>query len=170
VPGTWVRNTDDAIPGSWVQAASDVGKYRLVGCPPGHQTLNNTHDTQQCLACNVDSQYIIDPDTDACQKCPPGLRCKGNADYEPEVQNSTWSSDSGVYRLERCPRGYARRSIDDGTDADQQRCVPCPAGTECMLEVCNNYTCSECQEGTYKDAAGTQGCRACPENTFNPNK
>ena len=73
----------------------------------------------------------------------------------PVVENSTWAAEAGVWKLMTCPQGYARRSIDDGTTtADQQRCISCAAGTECVLAVCNNYTCSECQEGTYKDAKG----------------
>ena len=160
------------IPGTWVLSTSgeDAGKYRLIGCPAGYQTQNASHDTAKCHPC-LETQYIINPDKDACERCPPGLICQGDDMYEEVVENSTWAADNGVYRLATCPRGYARRSIDDGTSsADQQQCIPCAAGSECVLEVCNNYTCSECQEGTYKDAAGTQACRACPQNTFNPKK
>ena len=153
----------------------DAGKFRLIGRPAGYQTQNASHDTQICRPC-LETQYIIDPDEDQCEKCPPGLICQGDHVLGThqvvfEVAYSTWAAEVGVWKLMTCPQGYARRSIDDGTTtADQQRCIPCAAGTECVLAVCNNYTCSECQEGTYKDAAGTQGCRACPENTFNPNK
>jgi len=58
------------------------GVYRLMSCPAGFQLVNSTDGTskgafssilQQCKAC-LPGQYIIDPDTDACQPCPPGTR------------------------------------------------------------------------------------------------
>ena len=57
------------------------GIYMLVSCPAGYQLVNSTAGTsrgifssvlQQCRAC-LSGQYIIDPDTDICQDCPPGL-------------------------------------------------------------------------------------------------
>ena len=51
----------------------------------------------------------------------------------------TWvpETEDGVYKLQTCPRGYSRQSIDDGATAtDQQRCDPCGEGSECVLEVC----------------------------------
>ena len=56
------------------------GVYLLVGCPPGFQLINSTSatsrgvfssDLQQCKACSP-GQYIINPNTDECQRCPPG--------------------------------------------------------------------------------------------------
>ena len=166
-PDQTCPGSSDPIPGAWVRSTSgeDAGKYELLSCPPGHQKQTASHDTQKCHPC-LDSQYIINPDQDICQKCPPGLQCRGNAVYEPVVVNSTWAPDNGVYKLVTCPMGYARDSLDDGAAADQQRCIPCAEGTECVLEVCES--CSDCQPGTYKDVAGTQACRACPQNTYNP--
>jgi hypothetical protein len=56
------------------------GVYRVISCPAGSQLINSTAGTsqgifsnslQQCKAC-LPGQYIIDPDTDTCQECPPG--------------------------------------------------------------------------------------------------
>jgi len=166
-PGQNCTSDSAPIPGRWVRSTSgeDAGKYRLMGCPPGHQKQTVSHDTQKCHPC-LESQYIINPDHGACQKCPPGMQCRGDDVYLPVVINSTWTASDGVYKLATCPRGYSRFSIDDGAAADQQRCIPCAEGTECELEVCDS--CLECAAGKYKDVAGTQACRACPQNTYNP--
>ena len=64
--------------GTWIAVN---GSYILTGCPAGHQLVNSTvgtsrgafsSDLQQCKAC-IRGQYIINPDTDVCQDCPPGL-------------------------------------------------------------------------------------------------
>jgi hypothetical protein len=56
------------------------GVYKLEGCPAGSQLINSTAGTsrgtfsnslQQCRACLV-GEYIINPQTDSCQQCPPG--------------------------------------------------------------------------------------------------
>ena len=63
--------------GDWVVRG---GIYILVSCPPGHQLINSTSGTstgtfsnrdQQCRAC-LQGEYIIDPDTNECNPCPPG--------------------------------------------------------------------------------------------------
>ena len=65
--------------GSW--EAVD-GVYRVTSCPAGFQLINSTagtsrgqfsSDQQQCKPC-LPGQYIINPDMDACQDCPPGSR------------------------------------------------------------------------------------------------
>ncbi len=56
------------------------GVYYLISCPAGSQLVNSTSgtsrgtfssDLQQCRAC-APGQYIVDPNTDECQQCPPG--------------------------------------------------------------------------------------------------
>ena len=56
------------------------GLYILISCPAGYQLINSTSGTskgifsnalQECRAC-LPGQYIINPDFDACQQCPPG--------------------------------------------------------------------------------------------------
>ena len=63
--------------GSW---STIDGIYTLTGCPSGYQLINSTDGTshglfssilQQCRACQP-GQYVINPDTDICQDCPPG--------------------------------------------------------------------------------------------------
>ena len=155
----------DPIPGTWVRSTSgdDDGKFRLVGCPAGFQTQNASHDTQKCHQC-LETQYIVNGDKDQCQKCPPGLTCRGDHVVVPVVENSTWAVENGIYILATCPMGYSKISV--ASEWDQQRCEPCAAGTECVWELCD--TCSPCKTGTYKDAPGTLACRACPQNTYNP--
>ncbi len=157
----------DPIPGTWVRSTSgnDEGRFRLVGCPAGFQTQNASHDTQKCHRC-LETQYIVNGDKDACEKCPPGLTCRGDHVVVPVVKNSTWAAEDGVYKLRSCPMGYSKISV--ASEWDQQKCQPCEAGYECTLEVCD--TCARCQPGTYKDAPGTQACRACPQNTYNPDQ
>ena len=57
------------------------GIYRLMSCPAGFQLINSTagtsqgafsSDLQQCRAC-LSGQYIVNPNTDICEDCPPGL-------------------------------------------------------------------------------------------------
>ena len=68
-------------------SGANEGKYELKGCPAGYQTQNATVDTQKCSKC-LETQYIINPDTDACEKCPRGLQCRGDDVVEPVVQDS----------------------------------------------------------------------------------
>ena len=61
------------------------GVYTLINCPAGYQLINSTtqtsmgtfsYDQQQCRECLV-GQYIINPDIDSCQNCPPGQAWNG---------------------------------------------------------------------------------------------
>ena len=121
-------------------SGDNAGRYSLISCPAGYQTQNTTHDTQACHAC-LESQYIIDPDEDACEKCPPGLECQGDHVVVSVVENATWSAENGVYKLQSCPTGYSKIRVDG--EWDQQKCEPCAAGPECVLEVCE--TGSHCR-------------------------
>jgi len=56
------------IIGTWVRATS-ADQFQLVGCPAGTQTQNASHDTYKCHPCLDESQYIIDPDTNAWSIC-----------------------------------------------------------------------------------------------------
>ena len=56
------------------------GIYKVITCPAGFQLINSSaggshgkfsSSLQQCKAC-LPGQYIINPDTDTCQDCPPG--------------------------------------------------------------------------------------------------
>jgi hypothetical protein len=56
------------------------GMYILFSCPSGYQKINSTAGTsngefssisQQCKVC-LPEQYIVNPNTDSCQQCPPG--------------------------------------------------------------------------------------------------
>ena len=111
------------IVGSWTDDDGD-GQYDLVACPAGYQKQIASFDTQQCHACLSPAQYIIDPNNDICQNCPPGLTCQGDATVVPVLEGSTWTVEDNVFKLVACPTGYSRRSIDDGTVAEQQHCVP----------------------------------------------
>lgn len=99
--GEWVKNDTDTL-------------WRLLSCDPGYQLVNSldgtgsgefSHDSQHCSPCLL-SEYIVDPNTDVCQKCPPGLVCRDGVVVGPKVEGSTWSIVNGVYYLETCPIGY----------------------------------------------------------------
>ena len=70
--------------------------------------------------------------------------------------------DGAIWRLEGCPVGYKRIS-QEGKWA-QQECSPCDSGTECVDGDCD--TCTDCGAGKFKDAAGTQACTACSDDTY----
>jgi hypothetical protein len=159
-----------SIVGAW-ELDSSSGQYQLTSCPAGYemktQEEQGSADLQECFKCPSPSTYILNPDVDECQPCPPGLHCDGTSTVQPVVQNSTWEQDGAIYRLQSCPSGYAVFPVSvDASNAALQECTPCPEGTECVLETCK--TCSHCAAGTYKDVVGTQACRSCPQNTYNP--
>ena len=160
---------EGAIAGTWERSMSseDAGKFSLVSCPKGFQKQVSTVEAQRCLPCLLNSQYILDPNTHQCEKCPPGLKCNIDA-VHPVVPASTWMAEDGVYKLRTCPKGYMKMSVINGAVAESgdQRCEPCAEGTECVTELCD--TCSPCSTGTFKTVAGTQECSKCPPNTYNP--
>ena len=123
-------------------------------------------DEQRCHKCSVDNQYIIDPDVDSCQKCPPGLVCQGDATVQRVVENSTWirhqAGSSQVFKLVSCPSGYRRVSTDG--EWELQECEPCGKGEECTNATC--ITCAPCQPGYYKAAVSTDACLACPADRY----
>ena len=164
------------IPGNWTQAVT--GKFELLSCPSGFQRSSGTAGAEQCIKC-LETQYIIDPNADQCEKCPKGLMCQGDGNVGKLVQNSTWEPEGGViqcvegvctgngahnkvYVLKTCPTGYARISEQD--DWQNQMCDPCDKGEECTKDVCE--ICELCKPGHYKTAVGTDSCLSCPANTY----
>ena len=125
------------IAGNWTLDASS-GAVVLLSCPPGHtlrsRVTAGSEDLQECQACQA-SQYILNPDADACQTCPPGLKCDSTHVVTPAIANSTWARNGSVYRLTGCPAGYSVSSAGatGGFDATVQQCSPCPKGEELSL-------------------------------------
>jgi serine/threonine protein kinase len=157
--------------GTWAVVG---GIYVLTSCPEGFELINSTagtskgefsNDAQQCRAC-LSQQYILDPNRDTCQTCPPGLTCTGTSAVVPVIMNSTWVRNRSIYRLTGCPVGYSILSVGVlGTfDAVIQQCSPCPRGEECISPPCT--TCSLCQPGYYKASAGIDNCVPCPVDTY----
>ena len=79
VPAFMCPNAE-RIKGEWKVSGSI---YRLVNCPAGTQLLNSSSgtssgvfspDIQQCRPC-LNGTYIINPNNDECQQCPPGSSC-----------------------------------------------------------------------------------------------
>lgn len=79
--GAEVHPKEEARESTWLPVD---GVYHLISCPPGSQLINSTSgtsrgifssDLQECRAC-AQGQYIIDPNTDECQQCPPGIVAK----------------------------------------------------------------------------------------------
>jgi len=113
-------------------------------------------------------QYILNPNTDACQACPPGLKCSGTAVVTPVIANSTWVRKGAIYQLTGCPAGYSVSSAgaSGAFDATVQQCSTCARGQECVSPPC--VTCSPCRPGFYKPFASASACAACPVGTYNP--
>jgi len=123
------------------------------------------HDAQQCQKCQDEREYIINPDTSICQRCPPGLYCSGDDKVVPVVNGSEWVVDGDIYRLLYCPQGYSAWRGSGGVfDQQAQECVECPRGEECALEQCEE--CSLCPAGTFKDVIGPELCTDCLAGYF----
>ena len=106
------------------------GQYVLTSCPTGYEMRTTAErgspDLQECFKCPSPSTYILRPDQDECQTCPPGLRCSGDDTLEPVTTNSTWEKNGSVFKLEACPSGYSAVSINtEGVDAADQECEQC---------------------------------------------
>jgi predicted outer membrane repeat protein len=154
--------------GNWTQVH---GMLNLIHCPGGHTlrstALTGSADLQECQPC-LATQYILRPDIDACQNCPPGLNCGGTDVVTPVVEGSTWIYNGSIYQLLSCPAGYSVLSsgVSGSFDAIVQRCSPCPKGAECVTAPCT--ACSLCKPGSYKAAVSIDACLPCPANTYNP--
>jgi hypothetical protein len=148
--------------------ASDLGMCR--SCLAKSSTRGAVgQSTWQACVCDS-SYYLIMANSadDACQDCPPGLTCHGDATLDPVVPGSNWTIDGAIFRLQSCPTGYfVSPRASETFDAAQQRCLPCGKGEECTHSS-SCVTCSECQPGYYKAAVSTDPCLPCPANTFNP--
>ena len=157
--------------GTWAEIE---GIYVLTSCPEGFELINSTagtskgyfsNDAQECKAC-LPEQYILNPNADTCQNCPPGLSCTGTSAVVPVIKGSTWIPDGTIYRLTGCPAGYSISStgISGNFEAAVQQCSPCPKGEECISPPCS--VCRPCDPGFYKAAAGVDACVACPADTY----
>jgi len=153
--------------GVWNQTADDT--WRLINCPPGHSLVNSldgtsngdfSHDAQQCSPCDSD-EYVINPSTGACQKCPPGMVCSEGQVESFVTLNSTWVAENGIWWLRSCPIGYKVYN----ESAELQECQFCAAGYQCPQEPC--LVCMDCPAGTYKASESADLCLECPENTYN---
>ena len=154
------------IVGTWTDNDGN-GLYDLVSCPAGYERQTDSLDTQLCHKCLSPGQYIIDPNNDVCQNCPPGLTCDGSSTKQTVVAGSEWVPDGGIYKLQSCPSGYSVFPASvDASNAAQQQCSPCLEGFECKDAPC--VACTECQAGYYKTSVSTSPCMACPANTTSP--
>jgi hypothetical protein len=126
----------------------------------------------ECRECNQVLNYILDPNSHDCQRCPPGLICNGNAVTSTVVNGSEWSVEGPINLLHACPRGYKvwpallpGESFDLTIHAPLQECAVCTEGMECILDQC--LTCTMCPTGKYKDTPGTAPCRNCAASKYN---
>lgn len=154
--------------GEWVLNSAS-GRFELVSCPSGYELRTKSEQSEELQECHkcLQSEYILDPSSDACQPCPPGLRCNGNAEVEPVVLNSTWVRDGSFWRLQDCPAGYRvwpSLSAVQNFDAALQKCDPCQKGEECTTPPCTE--CAPCQPGFYKAFIGVYACQKCLKDTY----
>eukprot|EP00961_Rhodomonas_salina_P154205 2077262-Rhodomonas_salina.3 len=70
-----------SIVGDWTREAPGR-EFRVRTCPAGYSRITSLdgtssgvffHDSQQCRKCEPGRHYILNPDTDTCQRCPPGV-------------------------------------------------------------------------------------------------
>jgi hypothetical protein len=164
--------SEGPVVGSWVYG--EDGLYRLVACPDGTSLVNTSvggskglffHDAQRCMPCDPVSSYIIDPNSGACQQCPPGLVCSGGIEVEPRIP-SHWKVEGEHYFLLNCSTGYFVFRGDYEFDPQLQQCLPCPPGHECIDQECTD--CSVCAPGTYKPHESTGPCLRCPKGSYGP--
>jgi hypothetical protein len=71
-----------------------------------------------------------------------------------------WEEIEGQYLLRTCPSGHHVTA----STAQQQRCLPCLEGHECVNTSC--VTCTKCAPGFYKETVSAQACSGCPQNTY----
>ncbi len=78
-PGTNVTEPHSIV-GEWVQKEKR-GEYQVKSCPAGYSRINSLdgtsngvffHEAQQCRKCLPGRHYILHPNNDTCQRCPPG--------------------------------------------------------------------------------------------------
>jgi len=167
---------DRKVVGEWVQAR-ERDRYELIACPQGFskRSIPDVNEEQmQCKECHPELNFILLPNEHACQTCPPGLTCHGNAQVESKVGGATWTIQDTIFRLIDCPTGYyvspllefVGEEFDVERHAHRQECIPCSEGTECVLEAsCSK--CTDCAPGTYKDSPGTAPCRKCAAGKYN---
>jgi len=98
--------------------------------------LYRTPILTRCHKC-LSNEYIIDPDSDQCQKCPPGLVCRGDNVVDLVVPRSEWRAENGILKLISCPTGYSRISNEGKWDLQQcqvataRTCFKCPYYRSC---------------------------------------
>eukprot|EP00961_Rhodomonas_salina_P007510 101591-Rhodomonas_salina.1 len=157
------------IKGQW-SLLNETGEAKLESCPEGtEKQVAFGHDLQECHACNTETEYILRPNIDQCQKCPPGLECSGNSNVRILDEGANWTemqtADALVLKLHSCPQGYSVfPASSDDFDPTVQKCEPCEKGSECTQEAC--VTCNVCRAGTYKDSKSAEPCVDCPKNTY----
>ena len=159
------------IVGEWKQP-KERGSFELISCPRGHSKQVLVQEKMECKQCAPFLQYILEPDRDNCQRCPPGLICHGDDQIIPTVNGSEWTVQNHIFRLLACPTGYSVWPaisgvlFDPDVDASQQECRECPEGRECLLDRC--LQCDLCPVGKFKDTVGTGPCRSCEIAKYNP--
>eukprot|EP00961_Rhodomonas_salina_P165519 2230122-Rhodomonas_salina.1 len=110
-----------------VSSVDGLGSLVLQArCPTG-TSLNN----DECLRCRSAMEYVINPNLDQCQPCPPGLVCipvspdspfqvleeedlapiqdgslAAPENVRPCFNESKWRIDNDIWILDSCPLGY----------------------------------------------------------------
>jgi hypothetical protein len=139
-----------SIVGTWILDSS-TGQYKLTSCPAGYEMSTTEEqgsvDLQQCFKCLSPSSYILQPDIDVCQPCPPGLTCAGDVTFTPVIAGSVWVTNGSFVKLQSCPSGYevspAGLHTLTAATVQQQQCRPCEKGCDCVTGLLNFRQFSE---------------------------
>ena len=160
-------------------SAGQINKQCAV-CLPG--TYAGAFGQTACTTCEP-GRFQNRVGTSACQLCargfaslpvPPLTFCLG-------CLSGTYAPDEGLSACLDCPSGgysfaqsTACRICPNGTQVDQQTCVPCTRGAygvggtcaDCPQETyapaLGSTACTDCASGTYATGAGSAGCDPCP--------
>lgn len=82
------------------------------------------NDIQQCVPC-LATQYVLNPNADKCQLCPPGLSCSFGHLWQPKTVGAIWKAVAGQLWLQWCPTGH---KLINTTGHDNQECQKCEVG------------------------------------------
>ena len=166
-PDQTCPGSSDPIPGAWVRSTSgeDAGKYRALELPSRPPEANGF--ARHAKVPPVPRFPIHHQSGSRCvSEVPAWAAVPRQCRYVPVVDNSTWAPDNGVYKLRR-----ARRAMLGS--ASTMALLPTSNGAfHARKEPSACWRCAKAapiaSQEQYKDVAGTQACRACPQNTYNP--
>ena len=100
-------------------------RLQCLPCRAGQERVQTTN-IWRCDSC-LATQYIVDPNHNACRKCPSGAKCDGSGLVG--LDGSGWQILGDLYRIVSCPAGYIVIR-DNSSDCVSVAGVECKTGPE----------------------------------------